>query len=365
MIYRVLGETAWVLTNEHVAGKDNTVVAGSAEYQATVLGKDPSKDLAVMRICCSSDFHEADLGESVGSAAGDPVVALGYPADARGSLVATRGIVSGKPEDPENSRTLIRTDAAMNPGNSGGPLVAADGTVIGITTFTLESWQGTPVDDAGFAVATSSIIPVLPELEAPMLVATPTPASSRTSTPIATPQPTPTLAPSPTPTPTAIPQPTATPLPTATPTPTPEPTATPTPRPSPTPTPEPEPANVVIACILPDGLVARSEADEYVSIVNRGGSSANIEGWKLMDIEDGTPEFPFPDYDLPPGGEIRVYTNETHAEYGGFSFGRGTSIWHNSEPDEAGLFDREGNLVSRKSYPPSDSEEAEPGKVYC
>ena len=111
-------------------------------------------------------------------------------------------------------------------------------------------------------------------------------------------------------------------------------------------------SNVVITCIFYDGLVPRSEADEYVEIANLGDSAQDLGGWKLVDISTGTPEFQFPTYVLEPGSAIRVYTNEVHAEWGGFSFGRGTAVWNNSDPDTAALFDSAGELVSSKSYPP-------------
>jgi hypothetical protein len=80
-----------------------------------------------------------------------------------------------------------------------------------------------------------------------------------------------------------------------------------------------------------------------------------LEGWRLADISDGTPEFMFPAYTLDSGARARVYANEVHPEWGGFTFGRGTSIWNNGEPDEAGLFDGHGSLVSTKTYPPGCS----------
>jgi len=71
--------------------------------------------------------------------------------------------------------------------------------------------------------------------------------------------------------------------------------------------------------------VPRSEADEYVQIANLGSSSIDLAGWRLADISDGTPEFTFPAYVLGPAARVRVYTNEVHSEWGGFSFERGNS----------------------------------------
>ena len=99
-------------------------------------------------------------------------------------------------------------------------------------------------------------------------------------------------------------------------------------------------------------MVPRTESDEYVEIANLGDSPQNLAGWRLRDIADGGPSFEFPDWVLDPGGVIRVYTNEVHEKWGGFSFGERAAVWNNSEPDEAGLFDEEDNLISAKGYPP-------------
>ncbi len=99
-------------------------------------------------------------------------------------------------------------------------------------------------------------------------------------------------------------------------------------------------------------MVLRFEADEYVQIANIGEASVDLGGWRLADISDETPEFTFSSYDLNPGARVRVYSNEVHPEWGGFTFGRGTSIWNNDDPDEAGLFDGQGTQVSTKAYPP-------------
>ena len=89
-----------------------------------------------------------------------------------------------------------------------------------------------------------------------------------------------------------------------------------------------------------------------MEIVNLGEATQDLEGWSLKDVSDGTPVFVFPETRLEPGRRIRVYTDEVHAEWGGFSFGRGTAVWSNSEPDTAGLYDRAGRPVSSATYPP-------------
>lgn len=109
-------------------------------------------------------------------------------------------------------------------------------------------------------------------------------------------------------------------------------------------------SNVQITYIFYDGIVPRTESDEYVEITNLGDTSQDLKGWVLKDISEGYPSLTFPTYILQPGQSIRVYTNEIHAEYGGFSFRSGKAVWNNSSPDTAVLKNAQGQVVSRKSY---------------
>ncbi len=117
------------------------------------------------------------------------------------------------------------------------------------------------------------------------------------------------------------------------------------------PTPTPSTAtNVEITKIFYDGLEPRTESDEYVEIKNLGSEPVDLEGWVIKDISEGYPSLTFPAYILQPGESIRVYTNEIHPEYGGFSFDSGKAVWNNSSPDTAVLYNAQGQEVSRKSY---------------
>lgn len=111
-----------------------------------------------------------------------------------------------------------------------------------------------------------------------------------------------------------------------------------------------EGSSVQITRIFYDGVVYRVESDEYVEITNLGDVPQDLEGWVLRDISEGYPSFTFPSYILGPGDSIRVYTNEYHPEWGGFSFGYGKAVWNNTDPDVAVLYNAEGQEVSRKSY---------------
>ena len=127
--------------------------------------------------------------------------------------------------------------------------------------------------------------------------------------------------------------------------------------PAPLPIPEPEPtpslegaSDVRITLIFYGGLVPRVESDEYVEITNLGDEPQDLAGWELVNISGEYPSFIFKSYILNPGVSIRVYTNEVHPEFGGFTFGYGEAIWNDEEPDIAVLYDAQGLEISRKSY---------------
>ena len=110
-----------------------------------------------------------------------------------------------------------------------------------------------------------------------------------------------------------------------------------------------------IDCILFEGSAKRSkysnlEADEYVQIINQGDASQELEGWVLKDRDDRGQEFAFPSHPLRPRDVVRVYTNQVHAEWGGFTFGRGSPVWNNSDADTVVLLDGVGVVVSQKTY---------------
>jgi len=108
--------------------------------------------------------------------------------------------------------------------------------------------------------------------------------------------------------------------------------------------------NVRITDIFYDGQVPYAESDEYVEITNLGDQPQDLAGCMLIDVSDGYPSFVFPSYILAAGESVRVYTNEYHPEWGGFSFESSTAVWNNSEPDTAVLCDNQGNILSQMSY---------------
>jgi hypothetical protein len=110
------------------------------------------------------------------------------------------------------------------------------------------------------------------------------------------------------------------------------------------------PSDIEITDVFYDGIVPRAESDEYVEITNLGDESQDLAGWLLIDFSDGHPSFIFLSYSIAPAESIRVYTNESHPEWGGFSFEYGSAIWNNTDPDIAALYNAEGQKVSTRSY---------------
>jgi len=162
----VIRKDGMVVTNNHVIddAKDITVVFGDGrELSATVVGRDPKTDLAVLKVDGKGELPVARLGDSDGLDVGDWVVAIGNPFGL--SNTVTAGIVSAKgraigagPYDD-----FIQTDAPINPGNSGGPLFNEAGEVVGINTMIFS--QGGGNIGIGFAIPINMAKRLIPELE--------------------------------------------------------------------------------------------------------------------------------------------------------------------------------------------------------
>ena len=153
-----------ILTNNHVvegADKITVTLADGKTYKARVLGKDPTFDLAVIKIEPKGDLPVLDLGDSDAVEVGEWVVAIGNPYGFEHSVTA--GVISAKNRsihaEDVNFDGLLQTDAAINPGNSGGPLLNMDGRVVGINAAIVPYAQG-----MGFAIPVNMAKAVMDDL---------------------------------------------------------------------------------------------------------------------------------------------------------------------------------------------------------
>ena len=179
--YSVLGSgvvvdpEGYILTNEHVirdAEKIYVTMSDGTQAQATVAGSTFSYDLALLKIQ-AKNLPYATLGDSDKLVPGEWVIAIGSPF---GYLLndtqptVTVGVVSALHRDVKSSSenqplfmNMIQTDAAVNPGNSGGPLASSDGEVVGINTFIFSTGQGSNVG-MGFAMPVNTAKMIIDEI---------------------------------------------------------------------------------------------------------------------------------------------------------------------------------------------------------
>jgi S1-C subfamily serine protease len=161
----IIASDGLVLTNSHVVSGAKRMwltYADGAKAEGLVLGDDPDTDLALIRTELASGARAAKLGDSKLLKRGQVVIAIGNPLGFESSV--TTGVVSslGRSLRSRNGRLIedvIQTDAALNPGSSGGPLVATTGEVVGINTAMIYGSQG-----ICFAVASNTALIVIGEI---------------------------------------------------------------------------------------------------------------------------------------------------------------------------------------------------------
>lgn len=166
----IMSESGYIITNHHViegAGQLSVLTHDDQQYPAELIGSDTISDLAVLRIEADG-LTAAEFGDSDSLRVGDSVVAIGDPLGIQLRGTMTSGIISAINRDltvEDRKMTLIQTDAALNSGNSGGPLINCYGQVIGINTMKMGSYYaGTSVEGLGFAIPISVAKPIIDEL---------------------------------------------------------------------------------------------------------------------------------------------------------------------------------------------------------
>jgi serine protease Do len=160
----------YILTNNHLVEKDKTTsvtvtTLGGKEYDAKIVGTDPGTDLALLKIQ-AKDMPSAELGDSAQVKVGEWVLAIGNPLGMEHTVTA--GIVSykGRQIDTQSYQDFIQTDAAINRGNSGGPLINMKGEVIGINSNIVTSGFGGGGNiGIGFAIPSSIARKVVVQLK--------------------------------------------------------------------------------------------------------------------------------------------------------------------------------------------------------
>ena len=158
-----------IVTNEHVvegATSVSVTLSDGSTHDAKVVGTDASSDLAVLQVDVpAADLHPLTLGNSDDLEVGDGVIAIGSPYGLENTV--TSGIVSalGREIDSPNGSTItgaIQTDAAINKGNSGGPLLNDEGEVIGVNAQITSQSGGS--EGVGFAIASNTVSAVVAQL---------------------------------------------------------------------------------------------------------------------------------------------------------------------------------------------------------
>ena len=163
----IISADGLVLTNAHVVDGADVIqvqLSDKRTIRADLVGTSPSHDIALVRLRDTTNLVPATLGSSDAMQVGDQVVAIGNALALGDAPTVTTGIVSAKGRTLEDGQTtlknLIQTDAAINHGNSGGPLLNAAGQVVGINS------AGIPdAENLGFAIEIDAIRPLIDELK--------------------------------------------------------------------------------------------------------------------------------------------------------------------------------------------------------
>lgn len=170
----IISQDGHVITNEHVVGRNsisiNVALGDGRTYEATLIGRDEYADLALLKINTNDPLPYVQFGDSDELMVGEWAIAMGNPFGLfeDGQPSVTVGVISAlkrdfrpNPQDPRVYLNMIQTDAAINRGNSGGPLLNSNGEVIGINTFIYTGGTSHGFVGLGFAIPSNTVIRIL------------------------------------------------------------------------------------------------------------------------------------------------------------------------------------------------------------
>lgn len=181
VIYQKKDGKAYIVTNNHVvSGSDKleVILSDGTKLTASLVGTDSTSDLAVLTIDGSKVNTVASFGDSSKIEPAQTVLAIGSPLGSQYATSVTQGIVSAKSRTVDvtdssgnttGQATVIQTDAAINSGNSGGPLINLSGQVIGINSMKLSgssssSSEGATIEGMGFAIPSDEVVSIINQL---------------------------------------------------------------------------------------------------------------------------------------------------------------------------------------------------------
>ncbi|MCE2687111.1 MAG: Do family serine endopeptidase [Rickettsiales bacterium] len=162
----IISKDGLIVTNQHVidnASKININLSDGSKYEAKILGFDKKTDLALLKINTKKELPFVKFGDSNKSRIGDPVIVIGNPYGLGGSV--SSGIISylGRDINRQQSDEFIQTDAAINKGNSGGPMFSINGEVIGVSTIIFSPSGGSV--GIGFATPSNVVEKIIKQLQ--------------------------------------------------------------------------------------------------------------------------------------------------------------------------------------------------------
>mgnify|MGYP000971542257 FL=1 len=175
VIYKIDGDTAYLVTNNHVVENANSLkvkLADGTTEDGELVGRDAVSDLAVVKISSKNVKSAIKFADSDATKVGSIAIAIGSPLGSKFSNSVTQGIISGqsrivpmdlnKDGQADIETTLIQTSAAINPGNSGGALLNKDGDLVGINS---SKFSNVDVEGMGFAIPSKEVQRVIAQLE--------------------------------------------------------------------------------------------------------------------------------------------------------------------------------------------------------